>query len=45
MVGGPSLSLPVMSVDGMPMGLQLMGMPGEDARLCATAAWLDALFA
>ncbi|MEI6159487.1 MAG: amidase family protein, partial [Roseococcus sp.] len=44
MIGGPSLSLPIMAVDGMPLGLQLMGLPDSDAALFATAAWLDGLF-
>jgi Asp-tRNA(Asn)/Glu-tRNA(Gln) amidotransferase A subunit family amidase len=45
LVGGPSLSLPVMAVDGMPLGLQLMGAPDTDCALVAQAAWVDALFA
>ncbi len=44
MVGGPSLSLPILVVDGMPVGLQLMGLPDRDAALCAVAAWMDQLF-
>lgn len=44
MVGGPSLSLPILVVDGMPVGLQLMGLPDRDAALCAGAAWIDVLF-
>ncbi len=44
MVGGPSLSLPILVVDGMPVGLQLMGLPEHDAALCAVAAWVDGLF-
>ncbi len=41
MTGGPSLSLPLMSVDGMPLGAQLMGAQGQDRRIVAIAAWLD----
>jgi Asp-tRNA(Asn)/Glu-tRNA(Gln) amidotransferase A subunit family amidase len=44
MIGGPSLSLPIMAVDGMPLGLQLMGLPETDAALFATAAWVDGIF-
>ena len=29
---------------GMPVGLQLMGLPDRDAALCAVAAWMDQLF-
>jgi len=45
MIGGPSLSLPIMAVDGMPVGLQLMGLPDTDAALFAVAAWVDGVFA
>jgi len=41
MVGGPSFSLPLFAVDGMPLGLQLLGAPDSDYRLCAVARWLD----
>jgi len=44
MVGGPSLSLPVMAVDGLPLGLQLMGLPETDCALVAHAAWVLGLF-
>ncbi|WP_431302828.1 amidase [Sediminicoccus sp. BL-A-41-H5] len=44
MVGGPSLSLPILVVDGMPVGVQLMGLPDRDAALCAVAAWIDGSF-
>lgn len=43
MVGGPSFSLPLMAVDGMPQGLQLMGLPDTDFRLTAIARWMDNL--
>jgi Asp-tRNA(Asn)/Glu-tRNA(Gln) amidotransferase A subunit family amidase len=43
MVGGPSFSLPLMSVDAMPQGLQLMGLPDTDYRMTAIARWLDEL--
>ncbi|MDX6806821.1 amidase [Terrihabitans rhizophilus] len=41
MVGGPSFSLPLMAVDGMPQGVQLMGLPDTDYRLTAIARWFD----
>lgn len=43
MVGGPSFSLPLMAVDGMPQGIQLMGLPDTDYRITAVARWLDSL--
>ena len=39
--GMPALSLPLMSSeDGLPMGVQLVGKRGDDARLLRTARWL-----
>jgi len=43
-LGAPAVTLPVMAVDGMPFGLQVMGFNGGDERLAAIARWLrDAL--
>ena len=41
MVGGPSLSLPWMAVDGLPLGLQLMGKTDSDFDLVGIARWAD----
>lgn len=39
--GMPSLSLPLMQGEnGLPMGVQLVGRRGDDARLLRTARWL-----
>jgi Asp-tRNA(Asn)/Glu-tRNA(Gln) amidotransferase A subunit family amidase len=39
--GLPSLSLPLLAgEDGLPVGVQLVGGPEEDDRLCRTARWL-----
>jgi Asp-tRNA(Asn)/Glu-tRNA(Gln) amidotransferase A subunit family amidase len=39
--GVPAATLPLLrSADGMPLGVQLVGRRGEDARLLWTAAWL-----
>jgi Asp-tRNA(Asn)/Glu-tRNA(Gln) amidotransferase A subunit family amidase len=40
LLGVPALSLPLLSVDGLPLGLQLMGFEHGDAALFAVAAWL-----
>lgn len=45
MVGGPSMSLPLMAVDGMPLGCQIMAAPGADRQTFAVAAWMDQVFA
>jgi Asp-tRNA(Asn)/Glu-tRNA(Gln) amidotransferase A subunit family amidase len=39
-VGFPAFSLPLMRVGKLPLGLQLMGIGGEDGRLAALANWL-----
>ena len=36
----PAVTLPLMSVSGMPVGVQLMGQPHDDARITALARWL-----
>ena len=39
--GMPSITLPVMQGENnMPLGLQLVGPRGDDARLLRTARWL-----
>ncbi len=42
-LGVPSVSLPVLSPAGLPLGLQVVGFEGGDARLFAGAAWLSDL--
>ena len=39
-LGLPSFSLPVMTVGGLPVGLQLIGFEGADDRLAGLARWL-----
>ena len=39
-IGVPTLSLPVLTVDGLPLGVQLMGFEYEDAELVAMARWI-----
>lgn len=38
--GTPAITVPVLEVDGMPLGVQLIGPRGGDARLLRTAQWL-----
>jgi Asp-tRNA(Asn)/Glu-tRNA(Gln) amidotransferase A subunit family amidase len=39
-LGAPALSLPLLAVEGMPLGVQLLGPWHGDRRLVATALWL-----
>ena len=41
LTGLPALSLPLLTGDdGMPLGVQLVGVAGDDARLLRTGRWL-----
>jgi Asp-tRNA(Asn)/Glu-tRNA(Gln) amidotransferase A subunit family amidase len=40
LLGAPVVTSPLTSVRGLPMGIQLMGQPGADARVVAIARWL-----
>ncbi len=40
MLFAPVVTMPLMSVGGMPVGIQVMGQQGEDARMTATARWM-----
>ena len=42
LVAGPSLSLPVLESGGLPLGLQIMGIPGRDVETAAVAAGVSA---
>jgi Asp-tRNA(Asn)/Glu-tRNA(Gln) amidotransferase A subunit family amidase len=39
-LGVPAVSLPLLSGEGLPLGLQVMGFEQQDAALIATAAWI-----
>jgi len=39
-LGFPAFALPIMQVDGLPLGLQLLGLERQDGRLCAHAHWM-----
>ena len=41
-LGYPAFSLPLLTVDCMPLGVQLIGMAGADGALAATANWMMA---
>ena len=39
MLGVPAVNVPVLTVDGLPLGLQVVGRYGADATTLRTAAW------
>jgi Asp-tRNA(Asn)/Glu-tRNA(Gln) amidotransferase A subunit family amidase len=39
-LGSPSVSLPLMMVEGLPVGLQLIGFPNRDADLVGISRWV-----
>ena len=40
LLGAPAVSIPLMSVDGMPVGIQVLGQQHQDAKMVAIARWL-----
>lgn len=44
LLGCPSLTLPVLQDEGLPLGLQLIGFTNQDADLFAAAGAIDSLF-
>lgn len=42
-LGAPTFALPLLAVDGLPLGVQLMGFPHGDERLAAHARWLSSV--
>ena len=40
MLFAPAVTVPLMAVGGLPVGVQVMGQRGEDARAAAIARWL-----
>lgn len=44
LAGNPVVSLPFMVADAMPLGLQVQGFVGGEAKMIAAARWCDAAF-
>ena len=40
MLFAPAVTVPLMSVGGLPVGLQVMGQQHEDVRMTSLARWL-----
>ena len=40
MLGVPAVSLPLLEIEGLPIGVQLVGARNDDGRLLRTARWL-----
>jgi Asp-tRNA(Asn)/Glu-tRNA(Gln) amidotransferase A subunit family amidase len=40
LLGTPVVTIPLISVGGLPMGIQIMGQAGTDARVTAIARWM-----
>ena len=40
MLFAPAVTMPLMSVDGMPVGVQVFGQPGQDAAMSSIARWM-----
>nr|WP_284467008.1 amidase family protein [Actinomadura madurae] len=40
LVGATVVTVPLLTVGGLPVGVQVMGQPGTDARATAIARWL-----
>lgn len=42
LLGGPAISMPVFEMEGLPLGLQVLGFNECDTNLFSVAAWLEA---
>jgi Asp-tRNA(Asn)/Glu-tRNA(Gln) amidotransferase A subunit family amidase len=40
LLGAPAVAVPLTAVGGLPMGVQVVGQPGTDARMTAVARWM-----
>ena len=40
LLGAPAINVPLMAVDGLPLGLQVMGLPHGDAAITAIGTWM-----
>ena len=40
LLGAPAINVPLMAVDGLPLGLQVMGLPHGDAAIAGIGTWI-----
>lgn len=40
LAGAPAVTMPMLAVNGLPVGVQVMGQDGQDARMTAIARWI-----
>jgi Asp-tRNA(Asn)/Glu-tRNA(Gln) amidotransferase A subunit family amidase len=40
LLGAPAVTIPVLGVKGLPLGMQVVGQPHDDARVGAIASWI-----
>ena len=41
-LGAPAITVPVLAVDGLPLGVQMLGQPHQDEAVVAMGRWLEA---
>lgn len=41
LLGAPAITVPALAVDGLPLGVQLMGQPHQDETVTAYGRWLE----
>ena len=40
LAGIPAVTIPMLAINGLPLGVQLMGQDGEEARMTSLARWV-----
>ena len=41
LAGAPAVTMPMLAVNGLPVGVQVMGQQGDDARMTSLARWIS----
>ncbi len=44
LLGAPAVTVPALQIDGLPLGLQVLGMSQQDALVTSIAAWVGSFF-